>query len=102
MDTLTSIKNVQVRLTADEHRRLKELAGDRNLQVYLRTLITGAIEEEPRRASPYREKNDEWHEKLELVLERGSERDVIGIQQNLEWAAVSIKAGRAARRVGGK
>lgn len=47
-------------------------------------------------------KNAEWHAKLELILEHGTDRDVIGIQQNLEWAATTIKAGRAARRAGGK
>ena len=49
-----------------------------------------------------RSKHAEWHSMLELILEHGTDRDVIGIQQNLHWAAASIKSLRAARRAGGK
>jgi len=35
-------------------------------------------------------KNREWHEKLEVVLSRGMQKDKIGIQQNLDWAVADI------------
>lgn len=43
----------------------------------------------PRRGYPYPE-TKEWHEKLERVLTEGSERNRIGIEENLDWAVGNL------------
>lgn len=43
-------------------------------------------------ASPeYSGTTRDWHDKLETVLTKGSERDIIGIQANLDWAVQSLQ-----------
>lgn len=45
----------------------------------------------------YPEEHKEWHDKLETILREGGEKDLIGIQSNLEWAVNDIAA-RALKR----
>jgi hypothetical protein len=39
----------------------------------------------------YRDANRGWHNKLERVLNEGTERDKVGIQANLDWAIGALK-----------
>jgi hypothetical protein len=39
----------------------------------------------------YRDENRQWHNKLERVLNEGSERDKVGIQANLDWAVGALQ-----------
>jgi len=53
-------------------------------------------------ASTYAKKHQPWHDKLELVLSRGTHRDRIGIEQNLDWAvdAINLRAAPVNKRTG--
>lgn len=50
---------------------------------------------------PYAESNRVWHDRLERILVEGSERDRIGIEQNIEWAVRSIGPARPQERKAG-
>ena len=50
-------------------------------------------EEKPLKFS---EGNREWHKMLELILTKGSDRQVLGIQSNLEAFVGTIRQGRKA------
>ena len=84
-------KKIKVGLEIREsfHAAMKLMALERNLKLYQ---ITDELLERALGESPRFERNSEWHRKLDLVLDYGSERDKIGIQQNLEWAAEHVSA----------
>jgi len=43
-------------------------------------------------SSGYTSPNEDWHAKLEIILNRGNERDRTGIEQNLDWAVNDIQS----------
>lgn len=69
------------------HQAMKRMAIERKVKLYQITdeLLEKALTEADQRHA-------EWHRKLDLVLDHGTERDRIGIQQNLEWAAEHVAA----------
>lgn len=69
-------------MAADQRTTLNEITDE----IFARALLA-----EPQRHS-------EWHRKLDLILDHGSERDKIGIQQNLDWAAEHIQASPSRKR----
>lgn len=95
-----SVKHVQVRLTAEEHTALGKMAGKAGLQAFLRSLITAHLSGEAE-GYPYDLTNRIWHDRLERILVEGSERDRIGIEQNIEWAVRSIGPARPQKRKAG-
>jgi hypothetical protein len=90
------IRNVQVRLTDEEYNLLKKKADLENLK--LQPFVRRLILQSSQHAEPGNKKSFEcsrehfpWHEKLEFVLKRGTDRDRTGIEQNLTWAVASIQ-----------
>ena len=83
-------KLVQVRISEAEHEALVARVGKRGMQSHVRLLIaefvTGAS------GYPYQADNKVWHDGLEIILTEGSERDRIGIEQNIDWAVKSLGA----------
>ncbi len=49
-------------------------------------------------AAEYPKPHRSWHDKLEFILDRGEERDRIGIQQSLAWAARDLTSRLEAAR----
>jgi hypothetical protein len=83
MENDISVKHVQVRLSSEEHAQLQKLAGgSRQLQGFVRQVIQNAIGS--RKHAAYRAENLAWHALLEEILTRGSDRQKLGIQSNLE------------------
>lgn len=81
-------KNVQVRLTTAEHKALQDKVGARRIQAHLRLLIN--LDLQGKAGFPYKAEHKEWHDKLDRVLSEGTQRDQIGIQQNLDWAVNNL------------
>lgn len=81
-------KNVQVRLTNAEHKALQDKVGTRGIQNHLRLLIS--LDLQGKAGFPYKAEHKPWHDKLDRVLCEGTERDQIGIEQNLDWAVNNL------------
>jgi hypothetical protein len=83
-------KLVQVRISDDEHEALTSRVGSRGMQSHVRMLIADFIAGKAGYA--YKAENRKWHDCLERVLEEGTERDRIGIEQNLQWAVNNLQS----------
>lgn len=95
-----SVKHVQVRLTEEEHAALGKLAGKAGIQAFVRSILSAHLTGEVA-GYPYDLANRVWHDRLERILVEGSERDRIGIEQNIEWAVRSIGPARPQKRKAG-
>jgi hypothetical protein len=107
-------KTLSLPITEEEHKQLKTLAASRGvsmksllLSAVVANFVSDALENNPKfdpksgelqidlgptiHAVPCEPQNEEWHRMLELVLTKGTPRDVVGIQANLEWAEGKIK-----------
>ena len=81
-------KLVQVRISEQEHEALVVRVGKRGMQSHLRLLISEFVKGAS--GYSYNAENKVWHDRLERILTEGSERDRIGIEQNIEWAVKSL------------
>jgi hypothetical protein len=86
MERELNVVNFQVRLSKEEHKKLEQIAGKRNMQKYVRTLIQDAIA--GKRGYPYPLHRSE-HEALEVILS-GPREIAEGIRRTLLGVAAAL------------
>lgn len=97
-----------VRVPADLSKplRVKMAESDvRSFQVLVMGLLQGWLEgavtvAQPPTPPPEIRRHQEWHEKLDLILDHGEQKDIVGIQANLDWGAESVTRRTSRRRAG--
>jgi len=71
---------------------LAALAENSGMPEIAASLLPGSRESSTRnRSTTGANKNQQWHDLLDLILNEGSERDQTSIQQNLKWAAEAVR-----------
>lgn len=117
MNDSTKNKNVTIRLSDEQHRRIAARLGSKGhkfqwllesyLEWYSKTGITPWTETpstppqaiRPDRQSPYRKPNIPWHDRLELVLNDAGEAP--GARKYLEFAENNVQSKSGAEKSSG-
>jgi hypothetical protein len=97
-----------VRIERDLLRLLKVKMAQsdvRSFQSLVLGLLRGWLGDEAAVASapatpPPKRQHQEWHDRLDLILDHGEEKDIVGIHANLEWGAESVARRKPRRRAG--
>ena len=83
-----------VNIDSETHRKIAIASAQQGVDMYELVAAAWATYTASEPAPPVSRRSarstEPWHDKLDIILSHGSERDKIGIQANIDWAVRSI------------